>query len=435
MHVSLRRFILGVAALLIAAAAVQRFSLLAATPPSVTPRPTPGSSRPPSGHGRRRWQPIASPPPPKAGAPQAEGTAAECAKMRLEHLVVVGVAWGTLSAAKQMRWTRLGCDMLLQSPFEADVAATGAVSEVFLQRYRSNHRTALAGREAARRIPRPTNRSAIVVAVAASAANRGLWRVRRAAASHRAGWTTSLSSASSSPRSFGPSAGPLPRHRLSAAAWRLRRQLELRVYIAYDVGDAFFDSRATEAAARVWLEARLVAPLRAAGIATRHALLRFPNPLRKPGPVFNFMMAAAAEDGAEYLYRVNDDTEFVDPWVEPAIRSLRSYSPPNVGVVGPVCAEGNAKILTHDLVHRHHLSIFEFYYPPVLSDWWMDDWITHVYGTRRFTKGPFSVRHHTGAHGQRYAVDNAHKAALRGELQRGRQRIEAWVRSSAAVGR
>ena len=126
---------------------------------------------------------------------------------------------------------------------------------------------------------------------------------------------------------------------------------------------------------------------------------------------------------------------FVDPWVEPAIRSLRSYSPPNVGVVGPVCAEGNAKILTHDLVHRHHLSIFEFYYPPVLSDWWMDDWITHVYGTRRFTKGPFSVRHHTGAHGQRYAVDNAHKAALRGELQRGRQRIEAWVRSSAAVGR
>lgn len=85
--------------------------------------------------------------------------------------------------------------------------------------------------------------------------------------------------------------------------------------------------------------------------------------------------------------------------MEPAIRSLRSYSPPNVGVVGPVCAEGNAKILTHDLVHRHHLSIFEFYYPPVLSDWWMDDWITHVYGTRRFTKGPFSVRHHTGAHG------------------------------------
>jgi len=58
-------------------------------------------------------------------------------------------------------------------------------------------------------------------------------------------------------------------------------------------------------------QARLVAPLRAAGITSRHALLRFPNPLRKPGPVFNFMMAAAAEDGAEYLYRVNDDTEYL----------------------------------------------------------------------------------------------------------------------------
>ena len=82
---------------------------------------------------------------------------------------------------------------------------------------------------------------------------------------------------------------------------------------------------------------------------------------------------------------------------------------------------------TLDVVHRTHLEIFDYYYPPILSDWWMDDWITHVYGTRRFTKGPFSVRHHTGAHGQRYAVDNAHKAALRGELQRGRQRWESQV--------
>ena len=234
--------------------------------------------------------------------------------------MVVGVAWGTLSAAKQMRWTRLGCDMLLQSPFEADVAATGAVSEVFLQRYRSNHRTALAGREAgesctfgtlppALRLlsspptPRALSTSPedtpsykperdcgggggergqprsvveLVSGVLSHALRRVNRRVRRAAASHRAGWTTSLSSASSSPRSFGPSAGPLPRHRLcgghsfagafpepasrSAAAWRLRRQLELRVYIAYDVGDAFFDSRATEAAARVWLEARATQP-------------------------------------------------------------------------------------------------------------------------------------------------------------------------------
>ena len=36
------------------------------------------------------------------------------------------------------------------------------------------------------------------------------------------------------------------------------------------------------------------------------------------------------------------------------------------------------KILTHDFTHRTHMLIFEHYYPPVFSDWWMDDWISKV---------------------------------------------------------
>ena len=60
------------------------------------------------------------------------------------------------------------------------------------------------------------------------------------------------------------------------------------------------------------------------------------------------------------------------------VRVLGSFSPPNVGVVGPLCAEGNTLIMTHDFVHRTHLEIFEHYYPPVFSDWWMDDWISKV---------------------------------------------------------
>ena len=82
------------------------------------------------------------------------------------------------------------------------------------------------------------------------------------------------------------------------------------------------------------------------------------------------MMAAAAEDGADYLYRVNDDTEFVGTgWAAQAVGALRANTPPNLGVVGPVCNEGNTRILTHDLVHRTHLQIFEHYYPPIFSDW------------------------------------------------------------------
>ena len=145
------------------------------------------------------------------------------------------------------------------------------------------------------------------------------------------------------------------------------------------------------------------------------------------------MMAAAADDGADYLYRVNDDTQFQTSWLPQAVRTLRSYSPPNVGVVGPVCHEGNTRILTHDLVHRTHLQIFAHYYPPVFSDWWMDDWITHVYGPSRTQRGPFVVRHRIGHQGTRYEVDQAHKERLESELQSGRQRVERWLLSASTA--
>jgi hypothetical protein len=117
----------------------------------------------------------------------------------------------------------------------------------------------------------------------------------------------------------------------------------------------------------------------------------------------------------------------VTPWVGLALSALRGYSPPNVGVVGPICREGNTRIITHDLVHRTHLEIFDYYYPPILSDWWMDDWITMVYDERHFTKGPFVVRHHVSMHGTRYSVDYAHEQMLQGELRSGRMQIQAWL--------
>ena len=59
----------------------------------------------------------------------------------------------------------------------------------------------------------------------------------------------------------------------------------------------------------------------------------------------------------------------------------------SVGVVGPLCRQGNQQILTHDFVHRTHMEIFDMnYYPPELVDWWMDDWISFVYGSQRSMK-------------------------------------------------
>ena len=61
------------------------------------------------------------------------------------------------------------------------------------------------------------------------------------------------------------------------------------------------------------------------------------------------------------------------------------------GVVGPSGkrdASATRFMITHDFVHKTHLRIFETYYPPVLSDWWMDDWISHVYPADNARKVP-----------------------------------------------
>jgi len=144
---------------------------------------------------------------------------------------------------------------------------------------------------------------------------------------------------------------------------------------------------------------------------------------------FNPMMRAAYNDGAEYLVRINDDSEFVtSDWVSKGSSKLASYDPPNVGMVGPDCLEGNTDIMTHDMVHRTHLDIFEYYYPEVFSAWWIDDWISKVYGPQRSTKiMSWRVKHHVQTHEKRYEVQHHEAKKLKGELKKGAAKIEEWL--------
>ena len=122
------------------------------------------------------------------------------------------------------------------------------------------------------------------------------------------------------------------------------------------------------------------------------------------------------------------------------MRQLAKFSPPNVGVVGPTCKEGNSRILTHDFVHKTHLHIFGVHYPPVLMDWWMDDWISQVYSrdnTRRLSK--VLVVHHTdstsnGEMPTRYSVDYRHERFLPAELRAGRAAIRKFISEWCSAG-
>ena len=87
----------------------------------------------------------------------------------------------------------------------------------------------------------------------------------------------------------------------------------------------------------------------------------------------NCVIGQIYKDGAEYWYRVNDDTEFVTPnWIKDFNVQLAAFDPPNLGAVGPTCRQGNTGIMTYDYVHRTHWEVFQYQVrailPPIQHD-------------------------------------------------------------------
>mmetsp|Transcript_59573 Transcript_59573/g.145996 ORF Transcript_59573/g.145996 Transcript_59573/m.145996 type:complete len:238 (-) Transcript_59573:401-1114(-) len=151
---------------------------------------------------------------------------------------------------------------------------------------------------------------------------------------------------------------------------------------------------------------------------------------------FNEACQAAYEYGADYIVRVNDDTEFMGAgWITLGVSYLSGYEH-KVGVVGPKDLR-NREILTHDMVHRTHLKIFDLYYPQQFENWWIDDWMTRVYGDGR-TKilGNWTVINHNEGNGnrrRRYNGNTTLKAELKPAILHGQQRVKKYLERRKSV--
>jgi hypothetical protein len=153
---------------------------------------------------------------------------------------------------------------------------------------------------------------------------------------------------------------------------------------------------------------------------------------------FNEVALTAYNEGADYFCRVNDDTEFLtNEWITTGVSALQNYDPPNIGVVGPKCSEGNTVIMTHDMVHRTHMEIFRgYYYPPSFGNWYLDDWITNVYTStnlgpnfsRSLVLGDWVVKHWLST--TRYIPDESDAQWLPIEYDRGRRLILDYIRTN-----
>jgi hypothetical protein len=63
-----------------------------------------------------------------------------------------------------------------------------------------------------------------------------------------------------------------------------------------------------------------------------------------------------------------------------------------------------------------------------LVDWWMDDWISSVYGSNRsFMSKDVTITHHAKYHGPRYAVNESNRHLLKPLTIRARDQIVSWM--------
>jgi uncharacterized protein (TIGR01627 family) len=194
----------------------------------------------------------------------------------------------------------------------------------------------------------------------------------------------------------------------------------VHVYVAIDHTDAWWIQHWPRLAPHIppWLQA---------------TMCLYPD--RKHHIPFNEIALTAYQEEADYFCRVNDDTEFRTPqWVTLAVSTLQTYDPPNIGVVGPSCQQGNTAIMTHDLVHRTHLEIFHgYYYPPVFNNWYLDDWISSVYSasilgsaySRSTVLSKWSIKH--WMYETRYIPDTTDAQWLPVEYERGRRLIQNYI--------
>lgn len=201
--------------------------------------------------------------------------------------------------------------------------------------------------------------------------------------------------------------------------------------LGYDEGDSFYDTVSGMNKTKNWFERNIRKPMEKRNIVLTLVPLKVANRLKKPGPVFLAMGREAYHLGADFMYRVNDDSYLQGKWPAFFVSRLMSLTPP-YGVIGPSSAQTDDRILTHDFVHKTHLEIFQMdYYPYQLTDWWMDDWISHVYGRQRTfitpPGGNIDVIHYVFKHQRRYKVDYAHEKALPELVLAGQQAVFEWM--------
>lgn len=182
-------------------------------------------------------------------------------------------------------------------------------------------------------------------------------------------------------------------------------------YLAYDVGDPFYDSdeRRTDFE-RLFLQRSAEQSQKRSTLAPsalslgnalknafsfaetgrsslqRRASLRWvdvaPYTDGQSGPVraWNTAFQEAFSDGAAYFYQLGEDVKLASPdWSSKLVGQLQKQG--DIGIAGgrETQYQANTDLMPNVMVPRAHMSIFGTFFPTKMHNWWSDDWILQAY--------------------------------------------------------
>eukprot|EP00924_Labyrinthula_sp_SR-Ha-C_P016860 snap_masked-scaffold_6-processed-gene-16.29-mRNA-1 protein AED:1.00 eAED:1.00 QI:0/0/0/0/1/1/2/0/522 len=209
--------------------------------------------------------------------------------------------------------------------------------------------------------------------------------------------------------------------------------------LSVDVGDLVFENEEMVSRLTLHFQNTVVKSANSINAFAQLKLVYLKNTAKKPGPAFNYGLGCAYADGANYFYRTNDDVIPTSPFSKRLVEALSLNR--NFGVVSPIVetdTRGNPYILTVDFVSRVHFDIFSVYYPAVLADWCMDDWISRIYGNHYTCQvAQVTVKHVTLGNEimTRYKIDSSVKCLLELEYYLGDHRLHQWLKEVGLTSR
>jgi hypothetical protein len=155
------------------------------------------------------------------------------------------------------------------------------------------------------------------------------------------------------------------------------------IAVAADSDDPWYDNAAAQAQIAAWFASEWARRWAHDGnyCAPRLTFNVYDNTHSCNVRAVNYVSVRGYMEGADYFYRVNDDSILhKSNWSSLFIAALAAMRPiPNLGVVGPVDAFQNDVFLTHSMVHRVHFRLFTLHFSALFCNWWSDNWIQFVY--------------------------------------------------------